>query len=143
MTDDYVLTSPDGGVTVLRVVPASDFATVLAQFSLTHFVPVKVAKIDASQLPKASAYRDYRAAWTFDGDAFGYDMEKAKAIHADKIRAARVSRLAALDVEVIRRMEAGVPHDQVVAEKQRLRDATSDPRIAAAKSIDELRAVWF
>jgi hypothetical protein len=89
------------------------------------------------------ADRSYRDAWTDQGDRIGHDMGKARAIHRDKLRAARAPLLAALDVDYAKADEAGNQAEKrrVAAEKQRLRDITADPRIDAAATIDELKGV--
>ena len=62
------------------------------------------------------------------------NMDKARDIHRDNIRAARNSKLAAKDVDFMRAAEAGDTDAQatVAAEKQALRDATSAAAIDAA-----------
>ena len=72
------------------------------------------------------------------------NMQKARDIHRDKIRAARTSKLAAKDVEFMRAVEAGDTDAQatVAAEKQALRDATAAAAIDAATTPDELKAAW-
>jgi hypothetical protein len=50
--------------------------------------------------------------------------------------------LAELDVVVVRAMEEGKDPALAVAKKKRLRDVTKDPRIDAARTPDELAAVW-
>lgn len=71
------------------------------------------------------------------------DMTKAREIKKDMIRAERAPKLAELDTEFMRAVESGDTAAQaaVAAKKQALRDATSDPKIAAAKTPDELKAV--
>lgn len=71
------------------------------------------------------------------------NMDKARDIKKDMIRAERNPKLAALDVEFMRAVEAGDTAAQAViaAKKQALRDATDDPAIAAATTPDELKAV--
>lgn len=71
------------------------------------------------------------------------DMGKARDIKRSQLRAERASRLAALDVEVIRAIERG---DQGTASalaerKQRLRDVTRHKAISAAKTPDALAAL--
>jgi hypothetical protein len=46
-----------------------------------------------------------------------------------------------LDVEFMRALEAGKPTAAIVAEKNRLRDITSDPRIEAAQTPEQLKAI--
>ncbi len=72
------------------------------------------------------------------------NMEVAKNIWRNKIRAARAPILASLDVDYQRADESNDVDRkaEVIVSKQALRDATADPRIAAATSVEELRAVW-
>ena len=72
------------------------------------------------------------------------NMQKARDIHRDKIRAARNPKLAAKDVEFMRAVEAGDTDAQatVSAEKQALRDATAAAAIDAATTPDALKAAW-
>ena len=72
------------------------------------------------------------------------NMQKARDIHRDKIRAARNPKLAAKDVEFMRAVEAGDTDAQatVAAEKQALRDATAAAAIDAATTPDALKAAW-
>ena len=73
---------------------------------------------------------------------FGIDMAKAREIHKDKIRLARAPKLAELDVEFQKALEAGSSTTDIVAKKQALRDAPADSGIAAANSADALKAQW-
>lgn len=85
----------------------------------------------------------YRAARKLEGGKIVWNMEKARAMHADRIRAARAPMLAALDVQMLRAIGSGdKPDASIETEKQRLRDAPADPAIAAAKTIEELHAAW-
>ena len=72
------------------------------------------------------------------------NMDKAREIHKGKIRVARKPLLEAKDVEFMRAVEAADTATQtsVAAEKQSLRDATSDPDIASATTPEELKAAW-
>ena len=72
------------------------------------------------------------------------NMAKARDIQRDKMRAARKPIMEKLDVEFMRAVEA---HDiakqgTVVGLKNLLRDVTADPAIEAAKTPEELKAVW-
>ena len=71
------------------------------------------------------------------------NMDKAREIKKDMIRAERNSKLAALDVDFMRAVESGDTDTQatIAAKKQALRDATDDPAIASASTPDELKAV--
>jgi hypothetical protein len=67
------------------------------------------------------------------------DLEKAKAITKDRLRAERAPLLAALDVAFQRALESGSDTAAIVAEKQRLRDITNF--VDACTSTDELRVI--
>ncbi len=70
------------------------------------------------------------------------DMNKARAIHRDRMRAARTPKLAALDVAFQRALETGAETSAIVAQKQALRDVTDDQAIDEAQTPDELKLVW-
>jgi hypothetical protein len=67
------------------------------------------------------------------------DIEKAKAITKDRLRAERTPLLAALDIEFQRAVENGAEIDAIVAEKNRLRDITN--QVDACTTLDELRGL--
>jgi hypothetical protein len=67
------------------------------------------------------------------------DIEKAKAITKDRLRAERVPLLAALDVQFQRALEFGDDTSAVVAEKQRLRDITS--LVDNCSTVDQLKSL--
>ena len=71
------------------------------------------------------------------------NMDKAREIKKDMIRAERNPKLAELDVQFMRAVEAGdtALQAEIAAKKQALRDATDDPAIANASTPDELKAV--
>ena len=70
------------------------------------------------------------------------DMTKAKAIHKDKIREARVKKLAELDVDFQRALETAASTTDIVTKKQALRDAPADSAIDAATDVAGLKAQW-
>lgn len=71
------------------------------------------------------------------------DMGKCREIQKSRLRNVRAPVLAALDVEYQRADESGnaAEKKRIVERKQALRDATADPRIAAAKTPAELLKV--
>ena len=73
---------------------------------------------------------------------FGVDMAKAREIHKDKIRLARIEKLAELDVEFQKALETGASTTDIFGKKQALRDAPADSGIAAASDTDALKAQW-
>ena len=67
------------------------------------------------------------------------DLEKAKSITKDRLRAERAPLLAAQDVLFQRALESGSDTSGIVAEKQRLRDITN--LVDACTTTDELKAL--
>ena len=85
--------------------------------------------------------RTFRGAWQFNGDAVEVDMAAAKEIQKDNLRMERAPRLEALDVDFMQALEAGNSTTQIATDKQTLRDITSDARIDAATTPDELKGL--
>ena len=86
--------------------------------------------------------RTFRAAWEKTSDAIiGTNMDKAKEIWRDKIRTAREPEMLKLDAAFMKALETGADTSTIVAAKQALRDAPSDPAIDAATTPEELMAV--
>jgi len=73
---------------------------------------------------------------------FGVDMAKAKEIHKSKIREARTSKLAELDIEFQKAQETGSSTTDIIAKKQALRDAPADSAINSATTTDDLKKQW-
>ena len=71
--------------------------------------------------------------------AITINLNKAKDITKDKLRADRAPLLQALDVQFQRALESGSDTAEIVAEKQRLRDITT--LADAATTTDELKAL--
>jgi uncharacterized protein YdaT len=65
------------------------------------------------------------------------DINKAKDITKDKLRAERKPLLEAQDVAFQRALESGADTSAIVAEKQRLRDITK--QVDAANTLEELK----
>ena len=70
---------------------------------------------------------DYFNAYEFDAETGAkVNIEKAKAIHLDKFRAARSPKLQKLDIDFIKAVEANdeAKKAEIIAAKQALRDVT-------------------
>lgn len=67
------------------------------------------------------------------------DLEKAKAITKDRLRAEREPLLAVQDVLFQRALESGSDTTAIVAEKQRLRDITS--LVDNCSTVDQLKSL--
>lgn len=72
------------------------------------------------------------------------DMTKAREIWKNKIREARAVEFKQLDMQYMRADESGDADTKavIVARKNLLRDATDNPAIASASTVEELSAVW-
>ena len=95
---------------------------------------------EASSL-KTPMDRTFRGAWQFDGDAVEIDMDTARKIHKDNLRADRAPRMASLDVDYMKALEQEGDTKAVTAQKKALRDVTKDERIVGAAAPDELKAL--
>jgi len=65
------------------------------------------------------------------------NIDKAKVITKDRLRAERKPKLEALDVLFQRALESGADTTAIVAEKQRLRDITN--QVDSMTTVDELK----
>ena len=65
------------------------------------------------------------------------NLDTAKAITKDRLRAERTPLLTALDVQYQRALESGADTKAIVAEKQRLRDITK----ITATTLEELKGL--
>ena len=88
--------------------------------------------------------RDFRGAWTLEGDVMKEDLSAAKELFKDKIKEARTPLLASEDVAFMMALENDDASAKAasVAKKKALRDATKASAIDAASSIEELTAAW-
>ena len=88
--------------------------------------------------------RDFRGAWTLEGDVMKEDLSVAKELFKDKIKEARTPLLASEDVAFMMALENDDSKAKAasVAKKKALRDATKASAIDAASSIEELTAAW-
>jgi len=67
------------------------------------------------------------------------NLDKAKAITKDRLRAERTPLLQEQDVAFQRALESGADTTAIVAEKQRLRDITK--LVDTATTLDELKSI--
>jgi hypothetical protein len=112
-------------------------------FSMTNtLIKIGADTYDAADytLP---AERTFRNAWEANSGTkvISVDMEVARNIWRDKIRLERTEPLESLDTAFMKALESGADTTQIVADKQALRDAPSDPAIDAATTPEELAAV--
>ena len=91
----------------------------------------------ADDLPKQD--NDFFDAWEMNGATITVNLDKAKAITKDRLRAERAPLLAAQDVAFQRALESSADTTAIVAEKQRLRDITG--LVDAVTTLEGLRAI--
>ena len=101
------------------------------------------ASIDASTatIPTNRLFRD---AWVLNGTVITEDLDAAKDIFKDKIRAVRTPLLEAEDVVYMKALESddATAKAASVTKKNALRDAPAAQAITDATTIDELKASW-
>ena len=73
---------------------------------MTTYININGDVRDAASLTVPSD-RTFRGAWQFNGNAVEVDMAAALGIHKDNLRAERAPRLADLDVQYMKALEAG------------------------------------
>ena len=95
--------------------------------------------IEKSEVPTDRYFRD---AWE-DNGVVEVNMEKAKEIQRNYLRKEREPLLKELDIQYTKSLETkdNQLQDEIVRQKQVLRDITEDPRIANAQSPEELKAL--
>lgn len=93
--------------------------------------------VTAADLPNQD--NDFFNAWELNGATITVNLDKAKTITKDRLRAERAPLLAAQDVAFQRALESGADTTAIVAEKQRLRDITL--LADSATTLAELRAL--
>ncbi len=87
--------------------------------------------------------RTFRNAWVDDGESISHDMGKAKQIKREHLRHERAARFPDLDAQWSRAFGQGKSDEAAAVERKRqqLRDIPADPRIDAAKTIEDLKAI--
>ncbi len=120
------------------VIPAVDCGWTIEQIAAKDVpagIPYRI--IDVSQLPEDRVFRD---AWTDanDTDTVDIDIDKAKDIKKDMLRAIRKPLLAQLDIDFMKSIELNddFMKQNIINKKQELRDITA---IELPDNIEELK----
>jgi len=133
MAQVIIFTNDNGGVSVCVPTGELDIHAVKAKDT-----PKGSIIVDDSELPQG-ADAEFFNAWELTDGIVSVNMDKAKELTKERLRAERAPLLAAQDVAFQRALEEGGNTADIVAEKQRLRDIT---KLAdSAKSTEELRAI--
>ena len=138
-----ILHRADGGVSILRPIDGEDIAEEIAKWEASappEWLPATSIQAEEADIPGDRTWRD---AWAMQGGKIDVAIDKAKEVQKARLRAEREPKLAALDVQYMRAIEAkdNKLAAEIAAKKQALRDITADPRIAAATTTQELAAV--
>lgn len=138
----YLLKMQGGGVAILTLVSVdATVETVLAKWHPDE--RAKVVSWRPCEDDEIPADRTFRDAWV-DRGTIAVDMPKARDIHRARMRQARGALLGDLDIAYQRADETGDQKEKssIAAKKQALRDVTALQAIEAAKTPDDLKAVW-
>src|SRR5262245_3316550 len=144
MMPHYLIDRTDGSVAIMIIDDADDFdpADEIAKWGAeAQAAVVGYEPIELSAIPQD---RYFRNAWKRAGRSkVGIDMPKAREIHRNVLRRMREPLLARADVDYMRADEDGDvgAKGAVRARKQALRNVPQDPRIDAAKTPEQLRAI--
>lgn len=135
--------SGGSGISVMHLIEGADPAEEVGKWAGIHGQPLDWTVVpDSFVLPDD---REFRGAWEFDHrkKRISINLEKARDIRRDQLRAERVELFERLDIAYGRADEAGdaAAKKEVAAERQRLRDITNDPRLDAATQLEHLREV--
>ena len=134
----FIYENDEGGITI--VTPSDKTDLTLDEIKDKCCPSEKtIVTINKSEMP---SNRNFRNAWKLNSNNIETDMTKAKEIHKDNIRNARVSKLAELDIEFQKALETSASTTDIVSKKQALRDAPADSAITSAKTETELKAQW-
>lgn len=134
MAQVIIFTNQNGNVTTVYPSGEVPIETVLAK-DLPSWA--KGFIVDIETLPKE--HFDYYDAWEQSEGVISINFNKAKEIKKGFLRIERAPLLAAQDVAFQRALENGADTNQIVAEKQRLRDITN--LVDSCKTLDELKAI--
>ena len=128
-----------GAITVPVIMHAPTLEKTAEEIALGIDPALEPLVIEQSDLPDAK----YIMSWFISEGRIQVDLTKAKDILREGLRAWRLKPLQELDVAFQRALETGAETATIVAQKQFYRDVTSDPRIDAAQSTDDLNSIWF
>ena len=142
-------TRPDGGISIIVPVISRDdikeFTEADAEArAWDNSIPAEAINprfIEEADVPKE---RGFRNAWIADGAKIKTDMEKARAIHMDRIRAARNAELVKLDISQMTAISKSdtIEMTKIEAQKETLRDLPDTFDLTIAKTEGELIELW-
>jgi hypothetical protein len=141
MNRHYILKKADNSICVLCLGPAAKLEEELAKLTEDGSVSfTEVVQIDKTKIPKVAEYRE---AWEFNGSDVVYNLEKAKEVHRNKLRSARIEIFEKLDIEISKALAQGDQQkvSEIETKRQKLRDAPTSSRVASVDTLDKLKAL--
>lgn len=145
-------TRADGGVSIVIPAPKEALEKVLGPLTDEQYeshvrersIPADATNVMDVEDESFLIDREFRDAWTSDGKVITHDLEKARKIQLERIRAAREPKLATLDKEFMLAIEKGdeAKRSEIVASKQQLRDITEPLKALQPASIEDIKAAF-
>jgi hypothetical protein len=132
MSKAIIFTNNNGGVSVC--IPTGELS--IEQVKAKD-APAGSIIIDVSSLPN----NDFFDAWELADGVVTVNLDKARAITKNRLRAERTPLLQAQDIAFQRAIEEGADTTAIVTEKQRLRDITNlADQATTLEQLKELKA---
>tara|TARA_R110002126_G_scaffold253284_2_gene396341 strand:+ start:175 stop:579 length:405 start_codon:yes stop_codon:yes gene_type:complete len=122
--------------------PNGQVAVVIPTADVNDAIKDVPAGVEYKIVESVDIDNDYFNAYEFDAETgTKVNIEKAKAIHLDKFRAARAPKLAKLDIDFMKAVEANdeVKKAEIISAKQALRNITSTP---LPDNLAGIKATW-
>lgn len=147
-TKRIAIVRQDGGVSIMTILRLDRDSPAVVAVEIDKWQSTSEVKavghwlVADADIPSDRTFRD---AWVHAGSSkVAVDMERARAIQMERIRAARDAKLAALDLPFMQAVEAGdaAKQAEIASAKQRLRDLPQSVDLANARSPEELKAIW-
>ena len=114
-----VIKGVDGSVAIMTLAPGADKEDAIRKFKEAH----EGLYTDHFEAPvRALPDRQFRDAWTYNGDKIILDPTKALSIHVERVRKTRDRELEKCDQEQLRHLLDPVKIKEIEARKQKLRD---------------------
>jgi hypothetical protein len=126
----------DGSVAVMNISENEDVQKEISKYEELH--QEKILGFDFIDFVDIPSDRTFRNAWDHD---FKVNMVRARDIWRTKLRSDRQPLLATLDVEFMKALETNADTKPILDKKQILRDLPADPRIDAAETLEDLKAI--
>jgi len=122
--------------------PNGQVAVVIPTGDVNDAIKDVPAGVEYKIVDSVNIDNDFFNAYEFDAETGAkVNIDKAKAIHLDKFRAARAPKLAKLDIDFMKAVEANdeAKKAEIITAKQALRDVTLTP---LPDDLAGIKATW-